>query len=301
MEQKKENNGASAVCFVCKKVIKPTSLKSHLTSKTHLNNVNKSVLKKKDLTESTKVNILRATKIINDIINDETNNIKPHEISKVYDILIQTYKLNTIENYLRLGLINNKQLNFTTKQSNDMNVFMKNIQQNIYRQREQEDEAIKDIDINEINNDVDSLYFNLIELYKKIPVRASEFIKIKIVSYEECTKDANNDIDTNFNFIVMDSKTLILNNTKTSKYDEVNLNDDVIEFITHRFSEKIDCNKPIFNKTLRTFERLIKQTGHNSQQIRKIYANSNKDDIAGAARLLNHSIGMHLSKYVQKI
>lgn len=294
MEHITEIDNKTSSCIVCKKIYKTTSIKSHLQTSTHKNNLNKYVFIKKDLKDSTKDNIIRATNVINDIIIN--NKVKHYDISTIYEHMKAKYKLNTIETYLRLGLINNKNLVFTSKQIQDMDIFIKNIQAEIYKERSTKETIINEVNINDVINN-DDKYNDIVEFYKLLPLRASEFVRLKLVSYEECTKDGNNKIDTDYNYIIVNDKLLIFNNTKTSKYDEVKLNDSVMLFITTRLNRKIDTNKPIFNKTLRTFERIIKNTGYTTQQIRKIYANSNKDNVPDAARLLNHTIGTHLLKY----
>lgn len=297
MDFVKFNDDNTATCTVCKKIFKSTTIKTHVETKTHKNNIQKSIIIKKDLNEATKDKIIHATKIIEEII--EKGKYKPYDIENVYNALKTVYKISTIENYLRLGLINNKRFTFTTKQFNDMNVFLKNIQSEIYKERSIKEEHIKNVVIEDVKIDPDeNKYYNILGLYKLVPLRVNEFIKIKIVSFSERTINANNEPDSEYNFIVLEEKKLILHNTKTTTYDEVILNDEVVLFIKNNLNYKIDNNKPLFNKTVRTFERILKNTGFTSQNIRKIYANSNKNNVADASRILNHTVGTHLSKYM---
>ena len=55
---------------------------------------------------------------------------------------------------------------------------------NIYKERASRENNIKNVIIDDIIIDDENKYYNILSLYKLLPLRANEFIKIKIVSYD---------------------------------------------------------------------------------------------------------------------
>jgi hypothetical protein len=293
-----ENNNKKKTCTVCNKDFKLNYLKKHITTKLHLKNVQEHIFIKKDLKLSSIINIKRATKIINEIMK---NNNLNNDINMLHDILKKKYSNNTIENYLRLGFINNKQIIFTPFEKQQNMIFMRNLKDKIFNERNEKEKNIKDVKISDININTDSPYYNLLKLYTLLPLRAGDFIRIKTVAYK-CSISSMKNYE-NFNYICADETQLILHKTKTTIYEEIDL--DKGEAMKFLFS--VGCmhhqiyDNPIYDKSKRSFERLIKkELGYNTQEIRKIFANSHLNDVSYASRILNHGLGTHLTKYVSQ-
>ena len=269
-------------CKTCHSIVKKTSIKTHLNTKKH-NNIkidnkyeNDKYIVNQNVSENTLKNRKTADKKVNKIITDLNITDINKDYMKIYDELNKTLKPQSVLTYMVDSVYNKlnkvegqKLMSFIKEQKNK--ILMDNYKKG--------DEPIK---VNEIDN-------KIVQLYLLLPLRISEFVKLKI----------NRKIDTyDNNHIDMIADKIILYNTKNNKIHRIPLQKQVKDFIMTNFSHLIDTDKQIYDKSLRQFERLLGKTGYNSQQIRRDFAKSG--DIVEKANVLNHKISTHVINYMKQ-
>jgi hypothetical protein len=227
----------------------------------------------------------RAIKIMSEILTK--HNLNFYDVEKIYCIMKEKYADNTIINYIKYGILSNTEI-FKNQESQNTNeykkiqVFLRNLKDKKIRERIDNDKKEVYKSLESVEPDIGDE--KIINLYKLLPLRVSEFVRLKYVTVE-------ND-NTDFNYIVLDSNKLILHNTKSIVYDEVKLLPNVMDYVKNNFV----IDSLIYDKTERTLQRTLKKYNITSQMLRKMYANDEKDTIM-ASRILNHKYSTHVSVY----
>lgn len=246
-------------------------------------------MNKREISENTIKFRANAKKQINTIMSD--NNIDRKDYKKLFSELLKKYSLNTSFNYFRSGYLFNYLNEFNNDERDQINVFILNMVDSLNNEKIMKDKKINNKRLEDIRTDeLNDHERNLINLYKIFPMRLNEFLSLKVYDNKPSI------FDNQFNYIIKSERKLYINKSKTKKYDEIILRDDIMDAINNII---IDKHHNIYHLSPRSFQYLLSKLGTTTQEIRKLYAEEQPDKVY-PSRILGHRLETHLKVY-QKI
>ena len=274
-------------CDVCEKSLS-SNIKRHLLTNIHIkNSAHQSIKSEDQITENTKLFRSNSKLQVEKIISD--NNIEQKDYKRIFECLTEKYKLTTSLNYFKSGYLMTYEKLFNKREYKYINVFLNDIVDKINNEKIINDDQTIDKSMTSIDtNSLKPMDKNIIDLYKVMPLRISEFINIRVFSEKpEILHNENN-------YIILDDNKILINRSKTKQYDEFLLTNEIMEKV--KTIKNIDNNLNLYDHSVRTFQNLLNSINTTTQEIRKIYAQEYEDKIY-AARVLGHKLETHLTCY----
>jgi hypothetical protein len=279
-------------CPICNNHIQTQKYDDHLNDAQHI--FNNGLLKHHD--ESTlKENTLTLhdyfDKVINEIIDIDENNVTLDKLIYIVDELKKRYKISTVSTCISICLMRRFGPRLSIHDYKKFHIIQLEVIDELNNYYMNRPNIVSDINIRYTgkNRARDDIIFNL---YMLMPLRQSEFTNLKVIS--TCNDPIL--LSDQHNYIIIDKKLLILNKTKTEAYRQVNLKDDIINYIQTHMFDKIDDGL-LCPKKRTAFNDLLNRYNTNSLQLRRYYAETYPDRIY-AAQILNHKLSTHLSHYI---
>ena len=268
-------------CETCKRDYK--NIIKHNETKTHIKKISK------DPTLNTLKFRKNALIQIKKIIDDNDLDVKDYK--GVFEELIKKFSLASALNYFKSGYLMNFKNKFDEEEIKFINVFIANINDDIDNKKINNDQnsqnkTMDDIDTSKLQH-YDKM---LIELYKVLPLRLSEFIHIKVYTTRPKVMSSKS------NYLILDEGKIYINRSKTRKYDEFEIKNNIIK--RAEFIKNINNGVNIYELSDRSFQYLLKSINTNTQQIRKIFAQTEPDKVY-ASRILQHKLDTHLRTYTK--
>lgn len=262
-------------CEECNKDYLSTSIGSHRKTALHLSNVGKAI--KEPTNENTAKIVNNGKKYFEDI----KDYVEPQIL---YNLLKeQNLADSTIELNIRMGYLRDRARDFTKKQVNTYNIFLRDLKDKINTEALDNNSDILPILENFKNNDMVPAR---IRLYLYLPFRVDSWANTTITDSEEEGR----------NTINYKTGKVSLYNGKTSSHDEFMIDEETRNFLT----KHPELYNESLTSTVRTFNReLHKYINSNSILIRRAFAEQTPNRIYGA-RVLQHSASTHRGLYIRK-
>jgi hypothetical protein len=268
---------AKSECTACNKMITSSNWSRHIKSQEHAKNTTS----QKISTTPAAATITKRTQAA--LAVDAVLELYPAAtISKICEVLEETYALSTIENYLRLGYFLPHAATWTKRTLAQNELFMRNLRDRITATKDESPFTPAFIIQEKLE---DSTIPTLAKLYMLMPIRSEAFCKIVLTPTDRPD-------ETETNYINTTTGTLTTYGDKTTSYERIKLDKATVQLVGQMTnSDKRICPNSKYLQRL-----LMKHLDSNTFEIRRIYAIQHTDDIY-AARILGHKVSTHRGIY----